>query len=62
MVEKGVSKRFDGRAIEERDSISLENLLKFIRSNSEGLSLQNIESLRKIILPMQEKILGNSKS
>ena len=57
-----MSKRFDGRAIEGRDSISRENLLKYIRSNSEGLSLQNIESLQKIILPMQEKILGNSKS
>ena len=41
-----VSERFDEILIEGRDSISREDLLKYIRSNFEGLSLRNIESLR----------------
>ena len=56
MVEEGASKRFDKILIEERDSIRREDLLKYIRSNFEGLSLRNIKSLQKIILQMQERI------
>ena len=36
--------RFDEILIEGRDSISREDLLKYIRLNFEGLSLRNIES------------------
>ena len=32
-------------------------MVKYIRSNFEGLSLRNIESLQKIILPKQGEIL-----
>ena len=45
MVEEGASGRFDEILIEGRDSISQDDLLKFIRSNLEGLSLRKIESL-----------------
>ena len=58
MVEEGASERFEEILIEGRDSISREDLLKFIRSNFEELSLKNIESLQKIILPIQEEILN----
>ena len=54
MVEEGASGRFEEISIEGENSISREDLLKYIRSNFEGLSLRNIESLREIILPMQE--------
>ena len=57
MVEEGASERFDEILIEGIDSIRQEDLLKYIRSNFEGLSLRNIESLQEIILPMQEEIL-----
>ena len=57
MVEKGANKKFDVILIEGRDSISRKDLLKYIRSNIEGLSLRNIESLQKIILSVQEDIL-----
>ena len=53
MVEEGASERFDEILIEGRDSIRREDLLKYIRSNVEGLSLRNIESLQEIILPTQ---------
>ena len=57
MVEEGASERFEEILIEGRDSISREDLLKYIRSNFEKLSLRNIKSLQKIILPIQEEIL-----
>ena len=57
MAEKGESERFDEILIEGRDSISRENLLKYIESYFEGLSLRNIKSLQGIILPIQEEIL-----
>ena len=40
-----MSRRFDEISIDGRDSISRENLLKYIKSNFEGLSLKNIKSL-----------------
>ena len=48
IVEKGVSERLDEISIEGRDSISRKDLLKYIRSNFDGLSLRNIESLQEI--------------
>ena len=64
MVEEGGSGIFDEILIEGGDSISREDLLKYIRSNFEGMSLKNIESLQQIISPKQEKILeiGEDKS
>ena len=41
MVEKKASERLDEILIEERDSIRREDLLIYIRSNFEGLSLSN---------------------
>ena len=40
-----VEERFDEIIIEGRDSISREDLLKYIGSNFEGVSLRNITSL-----------------
>ena len=57
MGEKEASARLDVILIEGRDSIRQEDLLKYIRPNCEGLSLKNIESLQKIISPIQEEIL-----
>ena len=57
MVGEGASERFDEILIEERDSISREDLLKNIKPNFERLSLSNIESFQEIILPIQEDIL-----
>ena len=51
-----MSERFEKILIEGRDSISRKDLLKYIRSNFEGLSLKNIESLQEV-LPIQEEIL-----
>ena len=45
-----MSERLDEILIEVRDSIKRKDLLKYIRSSFEGLSLKNIESLKKIIL------------
>ena len=45
MVERWASGGFDVISIEGRDSISRENLLKYIRLNFEGLGLKNIKSL-----------------
>ena len=56
MVEERASERLDKILIEGRDSIRREDLQKYIRSNFEGLSLRNIESLQKVILPIQKKI------
>ena len=56
-MEEGASERLDEIITEERDSISREDLLKYIRLNFEGFSLRNIESLQEIILPMQEGLL-----
>ena len=56
MVEEGESKRFGEILIERRDSISREDLLKYIRSNFEGLSLRKIESLQEIISTIQKEI------
>ena len=47
------SERSDEILTEGRYSISREDLLKYIRSNFEGLSLRNIESLQEIILTVQ---------
>ena len=58
MVEGGASGRFDKILIEGRDSISREDLLKYIKSNFERLILKNIESLQRIISLVQEEILG----
>ena len=52
-----MSERIDEISIEERDSICRKELLKYKRSNFEGLSLKNIDSFQKIILPIQENIL-----
>ena len=41
MVNEEASERFDEILIEGRDLISREDLLKYIRSNFEGLSLRN---------------------
>ena len=49
------SERFDEISIEGRDSINREDLLKYVRSNFEGLNLRNIESLQEIILPIQKE-------
>ena len=57
MVDQGASGRLDELLIEGRNSIMRENLMKYIRSNFEGLSLKNIESLQEIILPIQKEIL-----
>ena len=57
MVEKKASEKFNEISFEGRDSLSRENLLKYIISNSETLSLRNIESLQKIISQIQEVIL-----
>ena len=50
------SERLDEILIEGRDSINREDLLKYVRSNFEGLNLRNIESLQEIILPIQKEI------
>ena len=34
------------------------NLLKYVKSNFEKMSLRNIESLRDILFPLQKEILG----
>ena len=57
MVEEGASERLDKILIEGRDSISRKDLLKYIRSNFERLSLRNLESLQEIILPIQQIFL-----
>ena len=57
MVEEGASGGLDEVFIEGRDLINQKNLLKYIRSNFEGLSLRNIESLQEIILKRQEENL-----
>ena len=54
MVEKRVSERFDEILLEGRDSIYREDLLKYIRSNFEGLNLRNRESLQEILLQIQK--------
>ena len=59
-MEKGASERFNEISIEGRDSIRREGLLKYIRSNVEGLSLRNIESLQEIILSIQEESIKKS--
>ena len=46
MVEGGTSERFDEILTGGRDSISRQDLLKYIRSNFEGLSLKKVESLQ----------------
>ena len=53
---KPKSERLDEILIEGRDSIKRDDLLKYIRSNIEGPSSRNIESLREIILQIQEII------
>ena len=53
VVEEWASEMFDEILIEKRYSISREDLLKYIRSNFEELRLRNIDSLPKIILPLQ---------
>ena len=57
VVEKGASERFDEISIKGRDSINRINLLKYIRSTLEVLSLRNIESLKEIVLLTQKDIL-----
>ena len=44
-----VEEKFDEIIIEGRGSISREDLLKYIGSNFERLSLRNIESLQEIL-------------
>ena len=48
IVEEGASERFNEILIEKEDSIDREDLLKYIRSNFEGLRLKNLESLQEI--------------
>ena len=50
------SERFDEILIGRRDTVNRKDLLKYIRSNFEGLSLRNIESHQNIILPIQKEI------
>ena len=45
-----VSERFVEISIERRDPINCEDLLKYIKSNLEGLSSKNIESLQENIV------------
>ena len=54
-MEEGASERLDKIVTGGRDLISREDLLKYLRSNFEGLSLRNIES--EIFLTTQEEIL-----
>ena len=56
-----MSERFDEISIERRNSISREDVLKYLRSNFERLSLRNLESLQEIISPIQEEILELAK-
>ena len=49
--------RFDKISIEGRDSTRRKDLLKYIKLNFEELSLKNIESPQKIMLPIQEESL-----
>ena len=56
MVKKGASENFDEISFVGGNSISRSDLLKYVRSNFERLSLKNIESLQENILPMQEEI------
>ena len=44
-----MSERLDEISVEGGDSISWKDLLKYIKSILEGLSLRNMESLKKII-------------
>ena len=55
-MEEGASGRLDKIVTGGRGLISREDLLKYLRSSFEGLSLRNIESLQEIISPKQEKI------
>ena len=57
MVEKKASERLDEILIERKYSISRKDLLKYLRSNFERLSLRKIKSFQEIILPIQEEIL-----
>ena len=59
--EKEASERFDNVLVEGRDFLSQNDLLKYIRSKFEGLSLRNIESHQKTILPMQEGIIESRR-
>ena len=52
MVEEGASEKLDEISIEVRDLTCREDLLNYIRSNFEGLSLRNIESLQESISPI----------
>ena len=49
MVKESASEGLNEILIEERDSMRKEELVKYIRSNFEVLSLKNIESLQEII-------------
>ena len=47
MEEEGANERFDKTSIEKKDSIYREDLLKYISSSFERLSLRKTESLKK---------------
>ena len=55
-MEEGASERLAKIVVGGRDLISREDLLKYLRSSFEGLSLRNIESLQEIVSPKQEEI------
>ena len=52
-----MEERLDEILIERRDSMKQEDLLKYMRSNFEGLSLRNLGSIQEIILPIKKEIL-----
>ena len=59
--EKEASERFDNVIVKGRDFLSQNDLLKYIRSKFERLSLRNIESHQETILPMQEGIIESRR-
>ena len=61
MAEKRASERFDEILIEGKNSLSRKDLLKYIRSNFERLSLSNIESLQDFFTNARRNF-RNSKS
>ena len=53
MVGEGASERFDEISFEEKNSISREDLLKYIVSNFEILSFRNIESCKRLFFQLE---------
>ena len=55
MVGEGASERLDEILIEGRDSIKREDLLKYIRSNFEGLSLRKWNHSTRLFYQYKKK-------